>query len=627
MSKSLDQPDIRTRKKTLLEIDGLTFKDLNDNGVLDPYEDWRLPVEERVDDLISLMTLEEKVGLMFHPPLSMEPDGGVSETEKFFGVPATEAILDRHIRHFLNNGTIPPENMVQWSNNVQTIAESSRLGIPLNISSDPRHHIETYPVMYSGFPQYISAWPLPIGLAAARDTDLVRQFGRMAAKEYRALGIHTALHPQADLATEPRWPRIPGTFGEDAELAARLVKAYIEGFQGEKLTSDSVMCMTKHWPGGGPLKNGNDSHNAYGKWQVYPGDNLEYHLKPFLDGAFKAGTAAVMPYYSIPVGYDTVGMNFSRVIIRDMLRQKYGYDGVVCTDWGIITTMPWGVEKLDKKDRYRLVLEAGCDQIGGDWEPSSIIELVNEGVFTTERINQSAVRILKNMFLLGLFEDPYLDAVETLEIVGNREFVEAGKLAQRKSIVLLKNAYSVLPFKPGMKIYMPEVKINLKMIGDEDRYASLVNRRILSEYAEVAESPEDADAAIIKVTAPYAIADGESFAKMHEGTLAYENAFNSEQLEIINNTIHAMEGKPVVVSMFMERPAVLSEFIDDVDAVLATFGVSDEALFDVIFGKFNPVGKLPFDLPLNMNSVEAQQEDVPRDFANHLFEFGYSLSY
>jgi len=623
MPEKISQPEIVAKKTPLLGIDGYVFKDLNKNGMLEPYEDWRLPVEARVTDLVSRMTLEEKAGMMVHPWISIGPGGQVVEEKNDrFSISTSYAILAQNIRHFLNNNVVAPELMAQWANDVQSIAESSPLGIPLNISSDPRHHMRPHD-MRSHFEGYtvdagkFSAWPEFTGLAAANDPNLVKEFGKMAAREYRAVGIHTALHPQADLATEPRWPRINGTFGEDAELAARMVKAYIEGFQGKSLTSTSVICMTKHWPGGGPQENGTDPHNAYGKMQVYSGGYFDYHLKPFL-GALEVGTAAIMPYYGIPQGYDTVGMSFSSKIIAELLRKVYRYDGVVCTDWGVTRTMPWGVENLTVKQRYQRVVEAGCDQIGGEAEPRPFIELVEDGAISETRLTISVKRLLRNMYLLGLFENPYVEPDIAGIIIGNAESLQASMAAQHKSVVLLKNKDSCLPLQSGIKLYIPP-----DVPGDVNQ----LEGKTASRYGQIVNSPSEADAAIIKVKSPYQVNPEAGMFAFHEGTLAYEGADNSYFLTLIKDTVREMSGKPVIVSIYMDRPAILSEFVDSVDGLLVTFGVSDSALLDVIFGRFNPVGKIPFNLPRDMASVIAHQPDVPHGVKNPLFKFGFGLSY
>ncbi|HEU4389779.1 MAG TPA: glycoside hydrolase family 3 N-terminal domain-containing protein [Blastocatellia bacterium] len=626
------QAKLGARKAPTLTVDGLTFKDLNKNGVLDRYEDWRLTVEARVADLVSKMTIEEKAGLMVHASLmGFTGPGGVvldAPARRGGGMPPginlrqgnaqpmdnpspADLILKRNVRYILvrPNAAEPPEITARFSNGVQEIAEGSRLGIPVAFSTDPRHSPPRFGRPASAAPASpnISQWPEQIGLAAIADPRAVLEFGRIAAKEYRAMGLSVSLSPMADIATEPRWNRINGTFGEDAEQAARLVKAYVEGFQGKQLGPDSVMTVTKHFPGDGPVKGGLDPHNDYGKWQIYPGKKFDHHLIPF-QAAFEAGTGAIMPGYAIPVGVDTVGMGFSRIIVADLLRKKYRFDGLVVTDW--LRNMPWGVEDLTEKQRQLRIVEAGCDQIGGDNDPRYIIELAKDGTIPTSRLDESARRVLRPLFQLGLFENPYVDADHAKTVVASSEFMQAGALAQRRSVVLLKNASELLPLSGKPKLYVENL-----------------SKETTSKYGTVVDSVSDADVTIVKVNAPYAIHQGGGgfFRGAHEGTLAYAGAENANELESIKRL--ATSRKPAIVIMYMERPAVLSEFIGDVAAVLAHFGSDDGALLDVVFGRYGPSGKLPFDLPRDMASVERQKEDVPRDLENPLFRLGYGLTY
>ncbi len=437
--------------------DGFEYRDLNKNGRLDVYEDPRRPVEERVEDLLAQMTLPEKAGLLFHTILAANPDGSLEPPEQgFMRTPVTEMVVEGLMNHFNVHGLPAPRIAAEWQNRVQALAESTRLGIPVTLSSDPRHAFSDNPLasMMAGA---FSQWPEPLGLAAIDDESLVEQFANIARQEYVALGIRVALHPMADLATEPRWGRVNGTFGEDADQSARLTAAYIRGFQGETLGAESVACMTKHFPGGGPQKDGEDPHFSYGKEQVYPGDNFDYHLKPF-EAAFEAGTAQIMPYYGQPMGteHEEVGFAFSKGIITDLLRNHYGFDGVVCTDWGLLTDVEimgvpwearaWGVEALDRPGRAKKAIDAGVDQFGGEACPEVIVELVESGQISEKRIDESVRRLLRDKFRLGLFDNPYVDPDVAEQVVGNPDFVAAGQEAQRKSIVLLKNG-SILPIQ------------------------------------------------------------------------------------------------------------------------------------------------------------------------------------
>jgi len=603
----------------ILTEDGFTFRDLNKNGRLDPYEDSRRSIDERVEDLLSQMTLEEKAGMMFHTMIGMNKDGSLLEETGGLNPHRTSDLVTRRlINHFNVYAVADPRPMAEWYNRLQRLAERTRLGIPVTISSDPRHAFTQNPAtsMWAG---KFSQWPEPIGLAATRDPELVKEFGDIARQEYLAVGIRVALHPMADLATEPRWARINGTFGEDAELASQMVSAYIKGFQGEVLGPESVACMTKHFPGGGPQKDGEDPHFAYGKEQVYPGGNFEYHLIPF-EAALEAGTAQIMPYYGMPIGLpiEEVGFGFNKDVITGLLREKYKFDGVVCTDWLLLTSVMesgrelieakcWGVEDLSTEGRAKKALDAGVDQFGGEACPDVIIGLVKSGQISEARIDESIRRLLRDKFRLGLFDNPYVDPEAAEKIVGNEAFQAAGEIAQRKSIVLLKN------------IETPDGTI-LPIQGRPRIYVENIDPQVANEYGQVVESIEDADVAILRLSAPYEPREGFLERHFHAGDLAFKEEEKARILDILKRV-------PTIVDIYLDRPAVIPEIADRCAGLLADFGASDAAVLDVIFGYFSPSGKLPFEMPSSMEAVRRQKEDVPYDSENPLFPFGYGLSY
>ena len=603
---------------TLTE-NGHTFRDLNKNGRLDPYEDSRLPIDERVEDLITQMTLEEKAGLMFHTMISMNKDGTlVEKTGPMNPVATSELIANRRMNHFNLLQAADPRLMAAWYNRLQKLAERTRLGIPVTISSDPRHAFSNNPAaaMMTGA---FSKWPEQIGLGAIGDPDLVQEFGEIARQEYRAVGISVALHPMADLATEPRWGRSNGTFGEDAELSAKLTAAYIRGFQGEQLGSESVACMTKHFPGGGPQMNGEDAHFSYGKEQVYPGDNFDYHLLPF-EAAFEAGTSQIMPYYGQPIGtnFEEVGFGFNKQVITGLLREKYGFEGIVCTDWFLLTGMKmlgreimeakaWGVEDLSVVLRMKKVIEAGCDQFGGEAIPHVLVDLVLDGDILTERLDQSVRRILREKFRLGLFDNPYVDEDEVDGIVGNSEFRKAGELAQRKSLVLLKNAESV-------------AGLTLPLGGSPKLYVENLATEVANRYAQVVATPEEADFAILRLSAPFEPRKGFLERFFHAGTLEFDAKEKTRILGICQDV-------PTILDIYLERPAVIPELAEACVGLMGNFGADNSAVMDLIFGVVNPTGKLPFELPSSMQAVENQKEDLPYDSKDPLFPFGFGLNY
>lgn len=593
-----------------------TFRDLNKNGVLDPYEDQRLPIEVRVEDLLSQMTLEEKAGLMFHTMIPVGENGTLVEGMSEIGPFSTATLLNQKINHFNVFATPTPRVLALWHNQLQGAAENTRLGIPVTISSDPRHAFSQNMATQLAAGQF-SQWPEQTGLAATRDADLVAEFGNIARQEYLAVGIRVALHPMADLGTEPRWARINGTFGEDAALSARLIAAYIQGFQGQQLDSSSVACMTKHFPGGGPQKDGEDPHFFTGKEQVYPGNNFDYHLIPF-EAAFAAGTSQIMPYYGMPVGtkLEEVGFGFHKEVITNLLREHYGFDGIVCTDWKLLTPLVaggkvlieakcWGVEDLSLSERILKVLEAGVDQFGGESCPEVVVDLVRGGQISEARIDVSVRRLLREKFRLGLFDDPYVNVEAAEQIVGKPEFVAAGELAQRKSIVLLKNGQStpVLPLSGKPKLYLENV-----------------SPEVAASYSEVVSTPAEADLAIIRISTPYEPREGFLERLFHAGDLDFKDPEKQRILDLLTNI-------PTIVDIYLERPAVIPEIAQHAAALLANFGANDAALLDVIFGRFLPTGHLPFELPSSMDAVRAQKEDLPHDSLEPLFEFGFGLRY
>ncbi len=606
----------------VLDEKGIRFRDLNKNGKLDVYENPAAPIEARVNDLLDQMTLEEKAGTMFVTMIGTTPKGEPMETPVLstdplvlmmsFALPSnSEMIARKKMNSFNILASLDAESMAKYANTIQKMAERTRLGIPITIATDPRHGTSNNPGV-SLFTPAFSQWPSSLGLAATRDTLLVREFGDIARQEYRAVGIHLALHPMADLATEPRWARTNGTFGEDADLSAVMTKAYVLGFQGDSLQETSVACMTKHFSGGGPQKDGEDAHFLYGKEQVYPGDHFAYHVRPFVEGAFPAKTAQIMPYYGIPVGQtdEDVAFAFNKEIISELLRDSLNFKGVVCTDWNIITDSKigegraWGVEDLSIKERVKKVLDAGCDQFGGEAIPGVIMELVNEGQIPEKRLDISVKRILRDKFRLGLFDDPYVNEGKAIQIAGKEAFREKGLRAQQKAAVLLKNE-GILPLKKGTKIYVSGVE-------EVDVYTS---------FGEVVSSPSEADVIIARIRTPFDPRNDsflESF--FHQGRLYYTD----EELEEIQGLIRQ---KPSVVVANLERPAVLTPINEEAKAVMADFGISDKVLAKLVFGEANPQGKMPFELPSSWEAVQKQLEDVPYDSENPLYPFGHGLSY
>ncbi|MEQ9169361.1 MAG: glycoside hydrolase family 3 N-terminal domain-containing protein, partial [Fulvivirga sp.] len=451
-----------------------------------------------------------------------------------------------------------------------------------------------------------------------RDEALMKKFGDIVRQEYLAIGIRESLHPQIDLATEPRWARIAGTFGEDAELSAMLVKAYIEGMQGTILDENGIATMTKHFPGGGPQKEGLDPHFSFQKGQIYPGDNFDYHLIPF-EAAFEANTAAIMPYYGVPTDQtdENVAMAYNKAIITTLLREKYNYDGVVCTDWGLISDVPmgpdvvwkaraWGVEELSEVERVLRIIEAGCDQFGGENKPEHVVQLVKEGKLSEERIDISVRRLLRQKFQLGLFDNPFVDETKVNDIVGKPEWQAMGAKTQQEAMTLLKNDENILPLaKNTLKVYIENM-----------------DSATVAEYAEVVATPEAADFAIIRVNTPWYPADTKNpFALgFHHGDLDFKGEEKQKIMKLLKTV-------PTIVDIYLDRPAVIPDVAAASKALIANYGASDKSVCEVIFGNTAPKGKLPFELPSSMKAVEEQKTDVPYDSKDPLFAYGFGLVY
>ena len=706
----------------IITVKGLAFKDLNKNGKLDIYEDWRLSAEERAKDLASKMSIEQIAGLMLYSAHQAIPSGSTRfGASTYNGKPFAESgakpndlsdqqikfLTKDNLRHVLVTSVQSPEIAALWNNKVQALCEGIGFGIPANNSSDPRHRSNSDVEYNVGSAGQISMWPGSLGMAATFDPEEVKLFGQIGAKEYRALGISTALSPQIDLATEPRWARVNGTFGECPQLTADMARAYCDGFQtslGAKAISGgwgytSVNTMIKHWPSGGPEEGGRDAHFSFGKYAVYPGNDLADQLIPFTEGALKLEgetktASAVMPYYTISFGIDkqnneNVGNSYNKYIINDLLRGKYGFDGVICTDWGVTSdekavdgfgTTCWGAETLTIPERHYKIIMAGVDQFGGNNDAGPVLEAYKMGVkehgeqFMRSRMEQSAVRLLKNILRVGLFENPYLNIEETKAIVGNEDFMKAGYSAQLKSIIMLKNKNKVLPVEKQKTVYIPKriTPAGRDFFGGTtpESVNYPINLNIVKKYFKVTDNPSEADFALIVIRSPNSgsgydpadvkkggngyvpislqygtykavlardpsLAGGDPLEKFTNRTYKGKSvtATNVSDLKMVLDAKKAMKGKPVIVSIAMSKPMVFKEFEKDADAILVNFDVQDQAILDIITGVAEPSGLLPMQMPADMNTVETQKEDVPFDMVchvdseGHTYDFGYGLNW
>ena len=602
------KPEVKT-----LDIDGMSFRDLNKNNELDQYEDYRLDTAQRVEDLISQMTLEEKVGTLFHPPVTINPDWMFRLYSLFVdGGKLTESeIINQHINHFNLYGNPKPERLAKRLNNLQKIASRSRLGIPVTISSDPIHEVPNGGGVASFSLDGFSKWPSQLGLAASQDPNLVKQFAEIAREEYLAVGIRTALHPMADLATEPRWARNFGTFGSDNVLSSKLTMAYMDGFQGETIDSQSVMTMVKHFPGGGPQENGLDPHLFSGRNQIYPGNMFDYHVKPFID-AINNNLAVIMPYYGITVNQtsENVAIGFNKDLLTTLLRNELGYKGVICSDWGIINGRHWGVGDLSIEERYIKAIDAGIDQFGGEKDTEVVIELVKKGLIPLSRIDASVKRILKNKFDLGLFDNPYVEVDQVKSRVNTERNIKLGKEAQKQSMVLLKND-STLPLEKNINIFV-----------DGFNAKSIVHGNVVSDI-------KDADVIVSYVHTVFNGNQPSGIDRLVDNVLS--SIFPNQDLNFSPEILEKLEEfssiKPLIVIVDLNRPAILDSINQMSSALVGTFGVDESVIFETLFGESKPTGKLPFEIPSSMKEVNEQLEDVPDDTMNPTFKFGFGLTY
>ncbi len=712
-------PTLGASSAPILERDGKLFKNLARTGELLPYEDWRLSPEERAADLAARLSIEQIAGLMLYSPHQSVPGvrGFLGPAPTYGGKEYAESgakmwqmtdqqkqfLAEDHVRHVLLAGVDEPEAAARWSNEMQKYVEALPFGIPCNNSSDPRHAATDSGTEFRTVSQ-VSKWPEGIGMAAMFDPDRARAYGEIVSREYRAMGITTALGPQVDLSTEPRWMRLEDTFGEHPAMAAQLAATIVDAMQTTQGSEtgwgrDSVLAMAKHWPGGGPLEGGRDAHYRFGCYAVYPGGGFEAHLTPFTEGAMKlpGGTkcvSAIMPYYSVTTAPEAdnaekVGNAYNRRLITELLRGKYGFDGVVCTDWGVLgepnqepdmfAGQCFGAESLTEAERYLRVLQNGVDQFGGCSDKTPVLAAYElgcarigkdemDGIFRT-----AARRLLQSMFRVGLFENPYLDPAESRDFVGCAENQAQGFAAQLASMVLLKNEKQTLPLAAGTKVYIPKRHVLprkhfVRVIMTEEQTVDPIADWQLDGRLTRAATPEEADVCVVFVESPlnsggYRKERREETGSGYEpislqyrpytAATAREKSLQGDDYELggpergyrgvtvtcpnesdLDNVIAAKRsGKPVVVVIRMHNPAVLAELEPYADAILVEYGVERRAVTALLTGEAEPSGLLPHQLPRDMQTVEAHCEDRPFDLipytdaAGHTYDFAYGMNW
>lgn len=630
--KKVTQPQLGYRTVKILETDDFKFKDLNQNGQLDAYEDWRLSYENRSKDLVSKMTLEQKAGFMlisstrlendwsFSKPENQEPiTNGFNETDAVMPINiftrkplshpmmgsagTTKDVTQFHKRHFILRANTSIKITAQWANNLQELCESNGLGIPGIIASNPRNHIATDAAigMSVGKTPFTS-FPGELGLAAMRDMSLTREFADISRREWLAAGIRKGYMYMADLATEPRWQRVEGTFGEDAQLAADMMHEIVLGFQGEELNSESIALTTKHFPGGGATEGGQDPHFEWGKREVFPGGMFENNLIPF-KAAIDAGTSSIMPYYSIPVGteYEEIAYAFNKRILQEVLRKELGFTGIINSDTGPIEMMPWGVEELTIQERYQKAIDAGINIFSGTADPALLIETLKTYPELMPKVDESVYLLLLEKFRLGLFENPYVDVESATKIIGNPKFKERADLAMRKSIVLLRNEEQTLPIKAKTKIYFESY-----LPSRNSSTSNIFKTNDNSWDVEFVDKPEDADLVLLWI-----MPKGKSLFASDGSPLHVNLSENGIDVKYVKK----LANKPTILTVNYTNPWAIDEIYKEdsknIKAVIATFGTTPEAILDIVSGKFKPSGKMPFSTPISDEAAQQQESDVP----------------
>ncbi len=652
---SAKQPVLGVRSTKLLTVDGLRFKDLNRNGQVDGYEDWRLSAEERSQDLLAKMSLEEKVGFMlisstrlkndwsFEAPKNKESitsdfneEDLVANMNMFTRKPlptplmnaagTTKAVKQYHLRHFILRANTSARITAEWANKLQALCESDGLGIPAIIASNPRNHItKDASVGLSVGKTVFSTWPGELGLSATKDLKLVREFADIARQEWTAVGLRKGYMYMADLSTEPRWQRIEGTFGENADWVAQMMTQVVLGFQGSTLSPTSVALTTKHFPGGGSAEGGQDPHFDWGKYERYPGGMFENNLIPF-KAAIKAGTSSIMPYYSVPLDtkYEKIAYAYNKGVIQGLLRDELGFKGIINSDTGPIEMMPWGAENMSLTERYKRTLEAGVNLYSGTADPSKLLETVNSGLVDKKLIDNSVHRLLMEKFTMGLFENPYVDEDAAEKIVGSAAFQARADVAMRKSIVLLRNEAKSLPLKSQTKVYF-ESYYNR---GGQNKASNVyVDKEGKATDLKFVQTPEEADLIVVWIT------PGAKSLFASDGSPLYLSLSKNQVDVDYINTLTAK--KPTILAINYTNPWVIDEIYNTTTqmrfkGVLATFGTTTDALLDVITGKFKPSGKMPFATPISEEAAQNQKPDVPgylEGASYPLFKYDEGLNY
>ena len=624
-----EQPVLNPHVKTIIEADGYRFIDLNGNGSLDVYEDWRLDADTRADDLVGQMTVREKIAQMQHPTYLPRADGKIAPYLQKY---CTDYGIGMLLIRELNSVQTAAETM----NVVQEYAEASRLGVPVLVSMDSVHGLS-----------YVSGATVTghnLALAATRDEELVVRLAEIAREEHIAIGVRMTLSPESDIASEPRWGRVMETFGEDPDLVTSMVRAQIVAFQNGTMgvNKDGIVACIKHFPGAGPQMEGKDTSPI-----VADEETLQIHLKPYY-AAIEANVGSVMPYYSVPLALDMENSAIgSKAALQDLLRDQMGFDGIIQTDWGMIWAIQealgtmTGEEISDEEAIIIGVTQSRVDGIGG--ESIRLIdqmeEMTGEGKIDEAILTAAAYRIVRAKFALGVFENPYCDVEYAVSFVGNEEHTALNLEAARKAMTLLKNDGALpLTANAGQKILVcgPRAGDMDSLVGGwSSQQEGLTIAAAIEKYAgendtvtfiaddvtAIAEAAKDADVVIVSVGEP---------SYQHDPPWGYDTLeITASQQEILEAVKANTQGKIITV-VTGGRPYILTWCDENTNAILEAYYPGQQggiAIAETIFGENNPTGKTPLQFPRDMASVNDQSGDVSFDLENPLYDYGWGLSY
>lgn len=668
-----DGPTISVVYNGVIVEDGKYFRDSNNNQELDPYEDWRLSTDERVEDLLGKMTQEQRIGLlrnalMVSPTATTadevyDEDGNVilsqlvmleASSDKLGTSPedgaaalsnayAAAGVLDTYTRSGVIRKDTDTETGALFNNTLNMLAEyvgatKGEVTIPYMLISNP---------MTSGYPSALGFGAVVTGDGNA---DAVKAYAEMDAEIWDAKGIHHMYGPQIDLVTDPRWSRNNTTYTEDPEVMAQIVTALIEGYQHgtDGAQVGDVALIMKHFPGDGAAENGFESHYGMSQWRVYSteGSLEKYQLVGF-QAAIDAGVAGIMPGYSRPatdarsvpqtvngvtLEPEEIGNAYNTAILQILLKDTMGFDGFINSDSNIVSTQLWGAEDMTEAERYATIINAGTDVVGDGFDAvldyTAVTEAVTSGLITDEAFDRATTNRMKSWIDLGMFDNPYRDPAES-KAVGEK-YAQTNEDTKtefnQKSVVLMKNSDNVLPLSDTTKtVYLASFT---EKGESEDNLASWTEAIEAAGYTLVDDAAE-ADIAILDVV-PGGISNASEY--LHNIDLVEEfeqphvnpdtGEYDGETIDVttlqdvdkipeIAQTVHD-NGGVVIASIDISSPWILTNLEPYCDALIGSFSTSAQARMDVLTGAYNPTGKLPVTM-VSCNEVIAVTEQTLED--------------